>query len=243
MDRYTDHRGTKHAPMKDVAGLKSLKNDAVGMLHRFGAIHRLVKMRIEWLADGVDALYAQLDYIVEELLVDERKALVISLVFGFAVRGKSMLETVDDRDEAFDHARGGSLGIFEALLFDALAVILKIRLPALERLAQLLEVRRQLGHLRVGFLAIGSDGLGLRARFPIRGIHISVDVDIAIDVLLGHLRTSPVSMDFLNLAQRFTEKLRHVGRSEEHTSELQSRSDLVCRLLLEKKNTSCFSLT
>src|SRR5438067_10022972 len=27
-------------------------------------------------------------------------------------------------------------------------------------------------------------------------------------------------------------------RSEEHTSELQSRFDLVCRLLLEKKNTS-----
>src|SRR5260221_3599306 len=28
-------------------------------------------------------------------------------------------------------------------------------------------------------------------------------------------------------------------RSEEHTSELQSHSDLVCRLLLEKKKTSC----
>src|SRR6266513_4652327 len=28
---------------------------------------------------------------------------------------------------------------------------------------------------------------------------------------------------------------RHFGRSEEHTSELQSRFDLVCRLLLEKK--------
>src|SRR5699024_11482335 len=27
------------------------------------------------------------------------------------------------------------------------------------------------------------------------------------------------------------------GRSEEHTSELQSRFDLVCRLLLEKKKT------
>src|SRR5699024_4639402 len=27
------------------------------------------------------------------------------------------------------------------------------------------------------------------------------------------------------------------GRSEEHTSELQSRFDLVCRLLLEKKNS------
>src|SRR6266513_5183205 len=29
---------------------------------------------------------------------------------------------------------------------------------------------------------------------------------------------------------------RRSGRSEEHTSELQSRFDLVCRLLLEKKN-------
>src|SRR2546428_855904 len=28
-----------------------------------------------------------------------------------------------------------------------------------------------------------------------------------------------------------------VERSEEHTSELQSRSDIVCRLLLEKKKT------
>src|SRR2546428_8063363 len=33
-------------------------------------------------------------------------------------------------------------------------------------------------------------------------------------------------------------QLRGGARSEEHTSELQSRSDLVCRLLLEKKNIS-----
>src|SRR2546421_9620971 len=32
----------------------------------------------------------------------------------------------------------------------------------------------------------------------------------------------------------FGKSMRH-SRSEEHTSELQSRSDLVCRLLLEKK--------
>src|SRR5690349_24917475 len=31
---------------------------------------------------------------------------------------------------------------------------------------------------------------------------------------------------------------RDQGRSEEHTSELQSRRDLVCRLLLEKKKRS-----
>src|SRR3712207_7734200 len=33
-------------------------------------------------------------------------------------------------------------------------------------------------------------------------------------------------------------KFRHGGRSEEHTSELQSRQYLVCRLLLEKKKTN-----
>src|SRR3712207_8251196 len=32
------------------------------------------------------------------------------------------------------------------------------------------------------------------------------------------------------------------GRSEEHTSELQSRQYLVCRLLLEKKKTNCTDL-
>src|SRR2546428_13417846 len=33
----------------------------------------------------------------------------------------------------------------------------------------------------------------------------------------------------------FAAKMARTSRSEEHTSELQSRSDLVCRLLLEKK--------
>src|SRR3712207_7724640 len=32
-------------------------------------------------------------------------------------------------------------------------------------------------------------------------------------------------------------------RSEEHTSELQSRQYLVCRLLLEKKKSSCLHVT
>src|SRR5690349_21915110 len=37
-------------------------------------------------------------------------------------------------------------------------------------------------------------------------------------------------------AERRAEGKEFSGRSEEHTSELQSRRDLVCRLLLEKKN-------
>src|SRR5690606_41450003 len=42
-----------------------------------------------------------------------------------------------------------------------------------------------------------------------------------------------------NAPRRFAFQLRPCrpgGRSEEHTSELQSRENLVCRLLLEKKN-------
>src|SRR2546427_10059564 len=49
---------------------------------------------------------------------------------------------------------------------------------------------------------------------------------------------------------RGNEVRRHVGRfarqhhprSEEHTSELQSQSNLVCRLLLEKKKTKHFDM-
>src|SRR5688572_31029691 len=59
------------------------------------------------------------------------------------------------------------------------------------------------------------------------------------------LETEP-GLKFLSLI-RYRSKLRSLGsplspcrsqisRSEEHTSELQSQSNLVCRLLLEKKN-------
>src|SRR3989475_3049994 len=41
-----------------------------------------------------------------------------------------------------------------------------------------------------------------------------------------------------NLATAQANLARQIGRSEEHTSELQSQSNLVCRLLLEKKNTT-----
>src|SRR3712207_7177750 len=46
-----------------------------------------------------------------------------------------------------------------------------------------------------------------------------------------------LSMAALALALRFVP----YSRSEEHTSELQSRQYLVCRLLLEKKKTYCIS--
>src|SRR5690606_40433703 len=43
-------------------------------------------------------------------------------------------------------------------------------------------------------------------------------------------------MDRLGVASEVSDMSFSVDRSEEHTSELQSRENLVCRLLLEKKN-------
>src|SRR2546427_9176242 len=56
--------------------------------------------------------------------------------------------------------------------------------------------------------------------------------------LLGLLGT--LLLDFLDLVDQVVGLLEQAGaliggRSEEHTSELQSQSNLVCRLLLEKK--------
>src|SRR5438132_2849093 len=54
---------------------------------------------------------------------------------------------------------------------------------------------------------------------------------------LALLVSSPVSADEppFTLAEAQRVALLRSKRSEEHTSELQSHSDLVCRLLLEKK--------
>src|SRR5207249_6903059 len=47
--------------------------------------------------------------------------------------------------------------------------------------------------------------------------------------------TKPLSAWLPNMADEFRMIQKSLARSEEHTSELQSRFDLVCRLLLEKK--------
>src|SRR5258706_11891617 len=54
---------------------------------------------------------------------------------------------------------------------------------------------------------------------------ICFELNRAVDSLLQILNEAP-----------FAQKNDVFGRSEEHTSELQSLTNLVCRLLLEKKN-------
>src|SRR5690349_23763679 len=71
------------------------------------------------------------------------------------------------------------------------------------------------------------------------GMATRVTFDLTFDMLKRELDdivtlSEAEIADGIRLALRTTHNLAE--RSEEHTSELQSRRDLVCRLLLEKKN-------
>src|SRR6185369_17689280 len=54
--------------------------------------------------------------------------------------------------------------------------------------------------------------------------------------------TSRSRYDRSQLRNRWVEERSYLDRSEEHTSELQSHLNLVCRLLLEKKKKEKFTV-
>src|SRR3712207_8728633 len=71
-------------------------------------------------------------------------------------------------------------------------------------------------------------------------LHDALPICQAVDggLLVRPPRPSPsCTPDLLCWSARSSWLARPAARSEEHTSELQSRQYLVCRLLLEKKNT------
>src|SRR5258708_31375491 len=64
---------------------------------------------------------------------------------------------------------------------------------------------------------------------------------ITIQKLTGLARVSPCLDALLSVEGSQMEAWQRMTRSEEHTSELQSPDHLVCRLLLEKKNTNLYT--
>src|SRR2546430_13647929 len=59
----------------------------------------------------------------------------------------------------------------------------------------------------------------------------------------AHLRDAGMTIGFRHVESGPLVRSSYHARSEEHTSELQSQSNLVCRLLLEKKKDTLLSLT
>src|SRR5260370_27543924 len=83
--------------------------------------------------------------------------------------------------------------------------------------------------------------IGIRKRYLlVLGLHHLSVQDVQTLYLLAQRCNLLIESRDLGLRYRFPLaiggiKLREVARSEEHTSELQSHLNLVCRLLLEKK--------
>src|SRR5206468_8262619 len=80
--------------------------------------------------------------------------------------------------------------------------------------------------------------LGLRnTRLFSEGIYVVRDnIENLIELSQRFGETTKTDIGIRVLGQQVNVARIEPLRSEEHTSELQSRSDLVCRLLLEKKN-------
>src|SRR5438874_9976270 len=83
--------------------------------------------------------------------------------------------------------------------------------------------------------------LSLHDALPIlnRGAGNAAVIDVADDGNMQAFQYLLMPQNGICIEQRLRRMLVHAisrVRSEEHTSELQSRRDLVCRLLLEKKN-------
>src|SRR2546430_13622764 len=75
--------------------------------------------------------------------------------------------------------------------------------------------------------------------FPYTTLFRSPDITTALPILRAHGWPGVLFLHIGNLAPF---RIRILQRSEEHTSELQSQSNLVCRLLLEKKKITILYL-
>src|SRR5690625_5752004 len=76
--------------------------------------------------------------------------------------------------------------------------------------------------------------------FLLQGVNKSKDIGViannfVVDRHFSRGQTVQFAFEFNEINPGVLERFHALNRSEEHTSELQSRGQLVCRLLLEKK--------
>src|SRR5690606_39917141 len=91
--------------------------------------------------------------------------------------------------------------------------------------------------LQIGRVPARRVGGRRRRRLDLEITEARLGVQLQIEVQRVETGQGLVEVRFLGRARRFAveaQGVQVVGRSEEHTSELQSRENLVCRLLLEK---------
>src|SRR3712207_7527046 len=77
-----------------------------------------------------------------------------------------------------------------------------------------------------------------RSKSAIKSLMVSVTPVVFVNCIFSLNKLSIENSYISHITPHKVEK--ETVRSEEHTSELQSRQYLVCRLLLEKKKTICY---
>src|SRR5690625_3177214 len=101
---------------------------------------------------------------------------------------------------------------------------------------------------KIAVIGAGTMGNGIAHTFAQNGFQVNL-IDISEEALEKGIQTISANLDRMIAREKISEADKNEtlsnitkftnteeGRSEEHTSELQSRGHLVCRLLHEKKN-------
>jgi hypothetical protein len=200
--------------MKHVAGLHFADHGPVAMLGRFDALDRMMKMRVEFLADGFDPRETLLRKCVPELASDEFEAFEIFGGTGISLRGESAIKSVKHGKKVFDQYLDTAMPVVVAFSLNALPIVLEVSLSSNQRIEQL--------------LLFGLELLNLFGKRPCRGriVHLPGGLRFsgvgrrARALREGNTRRRPLTNSILFLiAQRhestplsiFGEELRHEG--------------------------------
>src|SRR5256886_11420329 len=103
-------------------------------------------------------------------------------------------------------------------------VLLDLRMPQMDGLTCLAKIRKEFPEMKVAILSVSQEQDLIQTALK-RGANAYIVKTVDPDDLAAALRQTVEGTVFTTAGVR----------SEEHTSELQSQSNLVCRLLLEKK--------
>src|SRR5699024_3996874 len=198
-----------------IGRLSKVKNEQQDYLIEYSPAQRTVSIEVpEWMAGVHHAMYRP--------LMDEWKAARSRDLVELSYQGKTVSPYIVEKDLKQEQERQKvyldeqDKQLYEEILFQSVGNKLRSRIGRAERwveeMKNLMESRND------------SSGLKLSIRWKPKTTETKEELDT--EDLVSLLRQDPRVLKDDDIDR---------VRSEEHTSELQSRFELVCRLLLEKK--------
>src|SRR5208283_3314532 len=199
--RYAHHCWPQNTTVKYIAWLKHFENRTVLILGRFRTIQSLMQVRIEKLADRINALGPQFRQVVQQLLVNQLEAFSVTLVLSLLVCRKGLLKSIQHWNQLLDHSTGRPFLILAAFFLDSLTIIIKIGLPPQLRLPHVFELVGQFVHFYVLACRIIDHSICAVVLLRIRVIrHVHVNLE-----LFFFHKTHSLASALLHFFQSFAE--------------------------------------